>query len=316
MGKNKLFHLSLLTGLTAATIYGINKTINIISNAKTTLLNPQGKNFQWRFGNIFYTVQGSGKPILLIHDLTCGSSAVEWKYIVNSYSKTHTVYTIDLLGCGRSDKPSITYTNYLYVQLISDFIKNVICHRTDVLVTGSSSSFVTMACNNDDTLFDKIMIINPLPMSYNNQLITRNQKMLKFLLEAPLIGTLIYNIHNQRKNYFQLFKTNYFQNPYGVRESIVNAYYNSAHYGPMTSKYLFASISANYTNISITNALKNINNSIFVIGSQFEDHINHTLTEYTEINPAIETAVIKETKHLPQLERPDEVLSLMSVFLN
>ena len=63
---------------------------------------------------------------LLIHDLTPSSSAYEWSKMIDELAESHTVYALDLLGCGRSDKPSITYANYLYVQLITDFAKQVI----------------------------------------------------------------------------------------------------------------------------------------------------------------------------------------------
>ena len=121
--KKKLVQAAVLATITAGAIYSINKCISIFANASATLSNPNGLQYQWRFGNVFYTKQGQGKPILLIHDLTCGSSDLEWKSIVNTYAKDHTVYTLDLLGCGRSDKPAVTYTNYMYVQLITDFIK-------------------------------------------------------------------------------------------------------------------------------------------------------------------------------------------------
>ena len=61
--------------------------------------------------------------MLLLHDLHCASSGREWQYIEDTLAQDHTVYTLDLLGCGRSDKPAITYTNFLYVQLIVTFIK-------------------------------------------------------------------------------------------------------------------------------------------------------------------------------------------------
>ena len=63
--------------------------------------------------------KGEGTPLLLVHDLNCASSNYEWKYVVDDLSKRHTVYAIDLLGCGHSDKPKMTYTNYLYVQLLT-----------------------------------------------------------------------------------------------------------------------------------------------------------------------------------------------------
>lgn len=315
MKNNKLLYLSALTGLTAASIYGINKTINIVANAKSTLANPNGLKYEWRFGNIFYTKRGSGKPVLLIHDLTCGSSDVEWKYIVNHYAKTNTVYTLDLLGCGRSDKPAITYTNYLYVQLITDFIKNVINHRTDVVVSGSSASFVLMACFNDSSLFDKLVLINPDSLSLNAHMISGNQKLIKMLIELPVIGTLIYNIANSKRNYSRLFKEKYFNNPYAIRQSVVQSYYDAAHYGSMSSKYLMASIISNFTGVNVVRALKDINNSIFIIGSEFEAGIKETIADYSELNPSIESAIISNTGHLPQLENPNELLSLIKVFI-
>ena len=49
----------------------------------------------------------------------------------------------------------------VYVQLISDFIKSEIGHRTDVAATGDSSSIAVMACSNSPELFDRLLLINP-----------------------------------------------------------------------------------------------------------------------------------------------------------
>ncbi len=315
MNKNKIIYATAITGIAAASVYGINKAINVVANAKSTLANPNGLQYQWRLGNIFYTKQGSGKPVLLIHDLTCGSSDVEWKYIANQYAKTNTVYTLDLIGCGRSDKPSVTYTNYMYVQLITDFIKNVINHRTDVVVTGTSASFVLMSCFNDNTLFDKIVLVNPGAI-INGKMISGNQRLIKKLIELPIIGTTIYNIANMRKSYNRMFKDDYYCNPYAIRRSVVRAYYDAAHYGTMTSKYLFASIMSNYTSTNVTRAVKDINNSIFIIGSEYEPDIKEIIADYTDLNPSIESTIINGTKHLPQFEKPGELLSQLKIFLS
>lgn len=80
--------------------------------------------------------KGTGSPILLIHDTLPGASGYEWSKIEDELAIDHTVYTVDLLGCGRSDKSSITYTNFVYVQMISDFIKKIIGQKTDVIASG------------------------------------------------------------------------------------------------------------------------------------------------------------------------------------
>lgn len=315
MKKNKFVTATLLSSITAGAIYGINKTISIVANTQAVLANPKALKYEWRFGDIFYTKQGEGKSILLIHDLTCGSSDLEWKSIVKSYAKKHTVYTLDLLGCGRSDKPALTYTNYMYVQLITDFIKNVIGHRTDVFATGASAATVLMACYNDDALFDKIMLINPVHFE-NGSSNKVNTKLSKLLLEMPLIGTLIFNMNNTRMTYRATFREKYFYNPFAVRTSYVKNYYDASHYGTMTSKYLFASLMANYTSINTSRAIKDINNSIYILYGEHEDHMKETVADYQELNPSIEASSIPKTKHLPQLESPNDVLNAMSIFFN
>ena len=70
---------------------------------------------------------GSGTPLLFIHDLTIGSSNYEYHRLINNLTDKHEIYSIDLLGYGLSDKPSMTYTGNIYEQLISDFIKNLFC---------------------------------------------------------------------------------------------------------------------------------------------------------------------------------------------
>ena len=126
--KNSALLLCIVSGL----IIIINKLISVFSHM-TDYLPSGGKYYHWKYGNIYYTKSGKGKPVLLIHDLDPTASSYEWKAVTKKLAENHTVYAIDLLGCGRSEKPNMTYTNYLYVQLINEFISNVINEKTDVI---------------------------------------------------------------------------------------------------------------------------------------------------------------------------------------
>jgi pimeloyl-ACP methyl ester carboxylesterase len=313
MKNNKFISAAVLATVTAGTIYAINRSINLLANANASISDSKGCAYDWRFGKVFYTKKGEGKPILLIHELTCGSSSLEWKRIENEYAKTNTVYSIDLLGCGRSDKPAFTYTNFLYVQLITDFVRNVIGHRTDVVCTGSSSQFVVMACYNDNTIFDKIVMINPYSIVLFTQYSQTDKRLTKLLIEMPLIGTTIFNIKNSMASYRKIFKEQYFSRM--VNSSIIKDYYDASHYGTMTSKYLFASICAHYTNINITKAIKSIDNSILIIGGEDEPNIVETCLEYKDFNPSIESTVLRDCKHLPQLEQPKKLIDTLRIYL-
>ena len=148
MKKNvqRLLTISILTSMTGAGIFAVNKLINASAVIRNALHNKSQYFYDWKFGRIHYTIEGSGSPLLLLHDLSPVSNSAEWKSLKKHLAKDHTVYCMDLLGCGCSDRPKITYTNFLYVQLITDFIKSVIKQPTDVITSGLSGSFVVMAC--------------------------------------------------------------------------------------------------------------------------------------------------------------------------
>lgn len=311
--KNKLLTLLVLSASAVTATAVINKCIKLSAASKNLLSDAKSLCFKWRFGNIHYTKIGSGKPLLLIHDLTAWSSGHEWMELTESLKEHYTLYTIDLLGCGRSEKPDLTYTNYLYVQMISDFIKSEIGHRTNVLVSGSSSSLVIMACNNSPELFDQVILINPESLLSCSQIPNKHGKLYKFILDLPVIGTFLYHIASSKQEIKEEFTNNYYFNPYSVKSLLIDTYYESAHLGE-SPKSLYASIRCNYTKCNIVNALKKIDNSIYIVGGDSLENINEIILEYQRCNPAIESTLIKNSKHLPQLEKPAELFNMIQMF--
>lgn len=311
--KNKLLTLLTLAAGAAAATAVINKCIKVSATSRNLLSESKPLCYKWRFGNIHYTKCGTGKPILLVHDLTAFSSGYEWTQLVNYLKDQYTVYTIDLLGCGRSEKPDLTYTNFLYVQLLSDFIKSEIGHRTNIIATGASSALVIMACNHAPELFDQLMLINPDSLHTCSQIPSKHAKVYKFILDLPIVGTLLYNIASSKQAITEEFAKDYYCNPYSVKSTHVDTYYESAHLGE-SPKSLYASVKCNYTKCNIVNALKKIDNSIYIAGGAAVDSIKQNINEYQNYNPAIESSLISESKHLPQLENPMELYKIIQMY--
>lgn len=313
--KHKLLTISILFTLATGIIYVINRVIFATAVLKN-LLKSSAKNFyNWRFGNIYYQKKGQGSPLLLIHDLTVYSSAYEWSQVIDKLSKEHTVYALDLLGCGRSEKPKITYTNYLYVQLICDFIKNVIHEKTDIAVCGYSSSFALLACHSEADLFGKLILINPPSLASLNKAPGKRSKLYKFLLEIPVFGTLVYNMKTSQSNVQLLFTEKYLYNPFHTTPELIDTYYETAHKDLGNAKYLLSSLCGLYTNNSITHALKCINQSIVILTGETEPEGEEIASTYIELNPAIETCKMKRAKHLPHLETPQEFTETLKIYL-
>ena len=312
--KHKILTLAALTTIAAGIVHISNRVIVASSQLKEMLDFSNHNYYNWRFGKIYYTKKGSGSPLLLIHDTMPGGSGYEWSRVEDQLALEHTVYTIDLLGCGRSEKAGITYTNFLFVQIICDFIKNVIKEKTDIIARGFSCSFVTTAAAYDKENINKIMFINPVSLVSLSKTPTQKDKIFKFLVEIPVFGTLIYHIIVSRETISDLFLDNLYYNPFHADRDIMDAYYEAAHRGGYYAKYLYSSQSAKYMNINIRHALESLDNSIYIVEGEDEPNGNSIVDDYRRINPAIETAVISCSKHFPHIENAEGFLEQVGTF--
>ena len=73
--KNKIITAVLLSAGAAVGTALINKYIKMSAVARNLLTQPEPRCYRWRLGNICYTKTGTGKPLLLVHDLTHASSS-------------------------------------------------------------------------------------------------------------------------------------------------------------------------------------------------------------------------------------------------
>ena len=312
--KGKAFII--LTGLVTVSIHIINRIEYSRATIKNVLACSENNYYEWRFGKVRYIKKGSGSPLLLLHDLSVGSSSYEFNQMIDSLSKNHEVYALDFLGYGLSDKPNITFTNFLYVQMITDFVKNVIGKKTDVIATGDSCPITVMTCHNNPEVFGKLIFINPQSIYQLNQIPSKQTKLLKFLIETPILGTFVYNMLTTKNAFEKSFREEYFSNPYNIEEKDILSYYEAAHTPDYNSKYAFASHLGRYTNINILHALKEINHSISIIAGEDKKDNKNIVDNYVYYNSAIETAFIENTKQLPHMENPEKVLEHLEMFLN
>ncbi len=307
-----------LLGISAVALSaaGINKIIFTLATVKEKLFNNRAHYYQWKFGKIYYTVQGSGPSILLVHNTEADASDFEFHRLINTLAKQYKVYTIDMLGYGRSEKPKLTYTAYMFVQLIHDFRKDIIRSKTTLITSGKSNAFGTMACYQDHDNYHNLIFINPASLQNLRSNPKSKDKAIKFILETPLIGTLIYNAAFSRKSILKSLNQRVF-NPAQIQNRYLDTYHESAHTGGSASKFTYASDFCKFNNVNIIDAIASINNNVYIIqGLKSEDDPNCKCDDYKEINPAIECATIGRTKSMPHLEKPESVLEVLSVYLH
>lgn len=306
----------LLTTAAVGSIYAFNRFIAETSASKKLLTDGNGSYYNWKFGKVFYTKKGNGTPLLLIHDTDVSSSSFEWYKLIKKLEKNHTVYTIDLIGCGRSDKPALTYTNYLYVQLIISFVHDVIGTSTDVIASQYSSTFTLMANQLDAELFDHIILINPPSIKNVQGTITTANKIMKDIMELPLIGTFVYNLTHKRSDIDTAFRQRYYKKPQLILGKLEDIYYEAAHSNNGNGKYLYASQISNYMNVHMDHVIRKLEKPVHMVASQDLKSNISTMDSYRHLNSSIEIHYLSGCKLLPQLEIPEKLLSTVNAILD
>ena len=212
--KEHIKTLLKLDFLALCIMHTANRFITSFSTSKNMLKPGIGKYFKWKYGDIFYQKIGEGTPIVLLHDVNPAESGYVWFDVIESLSRNHTLYIVDLPGCGRSAKPNTTYTNYFYVLFLSSFIKKVVKRKTDVIADGYSSSFALMVSVLDASLIHHITAINPQSLGNLGRTESRRSRVGKLLLSLPVLGTSLYNIEMSRRNLDYRFTEDYLYNPF------------------------------------------------------------------------------------------------------
>lgn len=226
--KHSVLKVLAILGSAVLTTEAINRFIFTITAKKNPLSNEDGNFCSWKHGDFYYKKKegGNGRPILILHDLYPDRCADNVEELACALSQRRTVYTMDLLGCGRSAKPAITYTNFLYVLQVTEMIEKVIGQPAHLVAEGRSSAIACAACHYKPEYFAQITLMDPSSEEENKKIPDRESRLKKKLIELPVLGTLVYNIA-------------FLKSP-------------AAHMGGVSARYLYASIVGLYTNYDVS----------------------------------------------------------------
>ena len=300
---------ALAAGGATALIAAANWLIARASGPAASPLEGDHGRYTWSHGTVAYTVKGSGEPLVLLHGVYVGASSYEYRRVFDRLARDFRVYAPDLLGFGRSDRPSLVYTPVLYEELIQDFLLQVVGagdHPASVVASSLSAAFAIRAAVERPGLFARLALIEPTGIEQLADAQPSIGRTLALdLLRSPLLGQAIYNLIASRLSIRYYLRSQVYADPAAVSDDIVDAYYTMAH--QPGARFAPASFIAGLLNTPVSAVFALLKQPILLCwGKDARFTPLDGAGAFRDANPRAELRVF-DCGSLPQAERPAEL---------
>lgn len=269
-----------------------------------TVLSGEERRYPWKYGDIFYQVRGAreAQPLVLIHSFAPGASSYEWRKNVEALSEQFRVYVFDLLGAGLSDRPIIEYTPEIYLDLIGDFLKEVIGKPALVVAHGLSSAYAVACAYRRPQLFEKLLLVSPPVALLATPVPDILNTATKSLLKLPIVGEALYNLLTSRNSIQRYFDRRGYHNPGLITDQLVEYTFSSAH--QENSHYPAATLYSKELVIDIHEPLARLRIPVVAVwGREEAQSPLESSQSYKQVNPNIETRILDRSSQQLQDEQ-------------
>ncbi|HEX6046830.1 MAG TPA: alpha/beta fold hydrolase [Pyrinomonadaceae bacterium] len=270
--------------------------------------------FNWKDGQIFYKEAGlnnPGLPVVFIHGVGAGVSSFMWRKNFDELSKDFRVYAFDLLGFGFSDKPpAAPYSADLYVDLISDFIREVAGGRANVVASSLGASYAVRVADEHPELIEA-MVLNA-PVGYDTLNTRPGMAGAAFygLLQSPVLGTSFYNVMASERSIRDYARRTLFYDHRRVTDRFVSHVYATSH--QPGAQHAIAAFLSGYLNCDMRAAFSRLDQRMVLVwGKQDPTTPVAKALALIELNSRARLEVFDYCRMLPEQEQPERFNKLV-----
>ena len=298
--------------LGAAALYNVTATHRIA--ALDNLLGGESLEMDWRGHRVAYSRHGAGTPVLLVHGIYAGASSYEWRNTVDALAERHTVYALDLLGFGRSARPNVRYTPAMYQAFLADVMGKLGHGPLAVVASSLSAAHVVALAARDPRHIAALVLIGPAGVGQLREAASTGQAATQLLLDAPIVGTAIYNALTSPVSVRE-FLAEVYANDRLVTEDLVEEYVQNAR--QPGAKHAVAAFVGGRLNVDIRNALRRVRHPMLLLwGDQARMNSVQNAHAFRVLKPEAEWALISEAGDMPHDEQPDRTNEAILRFLD
>ncbi len=239
---NKTAKKLLWAGAGLAAVAAANNAVFARAKALGNALGGEGRFWPGPYGDVFYTRQGQGPAVILLHGLYAGASGYEWRKNFDALSEHFNVYALDWLGFGLSDKPRIRYAAEIYVAQLTRFLREVVAEPAHVVASSLAAAYAVQTAHDAPEAVRSLTLVCPTGMHHLAEAPGAKAEALYQLFRSPLLGTSLYNgIASQAGLRYYLMNQTYFDPSY-VDDALIDHYATATHqYGSQNAPPAFLS---------------------------------------------------------------------------
>ncbi len=239
---NKTLKILLWAGAGVAAVAAANNAVFSRAKALGNALGGEGRFWPGPYGDLFYTRQGQGRPVVLLHGIYAGASGYEWRKNFDALSEHDQVYALDWLGFGLSDKPRIRYTAAQYIEQLNQFLREVIKEPCTLIASSLASAYAIQAAHDQPELVQSLILVCPTGFSHLAKAPDAGAEAIYQFTHAPLLGTTVYNSLTSLPGLrYYLMNQTYFDPSY-VDDALLDYYSTATHqYGSQNAPPSFFS---------------------------------------------------------------------------
>ena len=280
------------------------------------LPNPLGGEqgtLEWRGHRLAYTTMGSGPPVLLLHSVGLWSWSFEWRHTVDALADRYSVFALDLLGFGRSDRPRTTYSARLYLALIADFARRVVRAPAALVGAGLSGALAVELGAADPARFPLLALVGPTGLARLREEPGAVDGAGRRFVDAPIVGSAAWNARVTRSALLDGLRTAYYRDD-RVDAALLDAAVATTH--QPGARHAPAAWFANRFSIDIRPALRRlIQPTLLVWGAQAELNPAEESFGYRALKRDLRAAILDPAGDFPHDERPHEFNEVLRGFL-
>jgi len=226
---NKNLKTLLWAGAGAAALAAANNAVFSRAKALGNTLGGEGRFWPGPYGDIFYTRQGKGQPIVLLHGIYAGASGYEWRKNFDALSEHTQVYAPDWLGFGLSDKPRIKYIAAQYIEQLGQFLREVVKEPCVIIASSLASAYAVQVAHEQPDLVHSLLLVCPTGFRHLAEKPNTQSEAIYQATHAPLLGTTIYNgLTSLPGLRYYLMNQTYFDPSY-VDDALLDHYSTATH---------------------------------------------------------------------------------------